>query len=351
MPDRGLLPAACVYLSKLYQTKDDKWYVISWDSSHRDQGVCVPLGRGHDKGLHQDGTENVHQGGTRLIGELFELAGGTVIGKDHIFSRKPNQDAHHFVSGQELIVGIVCDGCGDPTSPHSEVGARIASTLLTNTLVACPEINPTWMDIVRNQALTSIDSLSTIMASSTFGKGTTVKSYQMVRDHFLFTVMGFAITPEESYFFSIGDGTMFVNGEQIEVGPFPNNEPPYMCYALMDSSLLKSDPGCLKFQIRRIVPTESLESFLIGSDGVQHFMKAGTLMHPNGKQYVGSVDQFWTNDIYFGNPEQINRKLYLVNKDHTSLADGQVKHGHLPDDTTLIVGRRKYPGTASVLPE
>jgi hypothetical protein len=297
-----------------------------------------------------------------MLDRLFELAGGTTVGRDHLFSRKPNQDSYCFVGRDDLLVGIVCDGCGDPTSPYSEVGSRLGTRLLTSNLLGVPRIDRDWLDIVRRHAIEAIQTMAAEMCGVDFGQGSAgscrPKTHQMVRDYFLFTVVGFAITPEKSWFFSIGDGTLWVNGEQIKIGPFENNAPPYMSYALMDSSLLTSDPGCLKFQIRKELPTEQLESFLIGSDGVLDLVSAETQLHPNGKDYVGNISQFWTNDAYFTNSDQVNRKLTMVNKGHSRMIydpvnphyirEVEVTRGHLHDDTTLIVGRRKYAGTASV---
>ncbi len=268
------------------------------------------------------------------MNELFELAAGSVRGKDHEFSRKQNQDAYRFVVGTNYMTGVICDGCGDPSSPHSDIGAWIAAKVLLTCLSTFNTIGRQRLELVRRATLNTISSLVADMSIPFDNED----MHRNIRDHFLFTSVCFYIDKQIAYFFSIGDGTLWVNGEQILIGPFPNNAPPYMCYSLMDSSLLSHDPGCLKFQMRKEIPTEQLESFMVGCDGVLELASKGTSLMPNGREHVGSIDQFWVQDKYFVNPEAINRKLYLMNKEvHT---DSVVKHGLLHDDTTMICGRR-----------
>lgn len=285
--------------------------------------------------------------------ERFEIAGGSIIGKDHIFSRKPNQDAYCFGRRSDLIVGVVCDGCGDPSSPHSEVGAQIAARTIVSNLLACPRVDRDWLEITRQHTLQTIETLSLDMAGQDFGRRSEddprPKHHHILRDYFLFTTVGFAISPEKTIFFSIGDGTLFVNGQKINIGPFPNNAPPYMSYALMESSVLISDPGCLKFQTRWEGGTSCLHNFLIGCDGVEELIAAGPKLIPSGKGYVGDISQFWCDDNFFTNEFAIGRKLVLINKEyhkavHCATNPHYLDHietvsGLLHDDTTLVVGR------------
>src|SRR5262249_16876735 len=64
----------------------------------------------------------------------LEIAGGTVTGRIHALSGKPNQDAHAWVADDEIVVAAVCDGCG--SGAHSEVGARLGARLVTARLAA-----------------------------------------------------------------------------------------------------------------------------------------------------------------------------------------------------------------------
>jgi hypothetical protein len=283
-----------------------------------------------------------------MLTEQFQIAAGSVTGRDHAFSHKPNQDALFRAERPDLLVGVVCDGCGDPESPHSEVGARLGARLIGGSLLTVPTIHRVWLERARGAMLSIVRDVARCMmgmtpVSYTEDVSSTIAS--VVRDYFLFTIVGFAITPETSYFFSIGDGTLYVNGERIPLGPFPDNAPPYAAYALLNSSLLKRDPGALWFKICKQLPTAELESFLIGSDGVGEIeQRAGELM-PGGKEYLGPVSQFWMDDRYFTNPALVGRKLALANaeKQHIDWERRTVQKRSplLHDDSTLICGRRK----------
>lgn len=299
-----------------------------------------------------------------MLREQFEICAGSVTGKDHTFSRKPNQDAYFRAERNGLLVGIVCDGCGDPESPHSEIGARLGAQLVGNELMALErdywdllEAHDPGKEVLplrkaRQEMLSTINLLALAMARTRI-MGSLIspddpqkKRYtQVIRDHFLFTIVGYAITPHHALFFSIGDGTLIINEEPIPLGPFPNNTPPYATYGLLDSKLLKTDPGCLEFKLHRVMPTFDLESFLIGSDGAGEIeTRSGDLM-PGGKEFLGPLSQFWMDDRYFGNPEAVNRKLALANADkqHVDWEKRSIKKWGqlLHDDTTLIAGRRR----------
>ncbi len=122
------------------------------------------------------------------------------------------------------------------------------------------------------------------------------------------------------------------NGERIKLGPFPGNAPPYLGYALIDSAI---DPMLLRFNVFATMPTEQLQSFLLGTDGVEDLVQLWDTILPNGKP-IGVIDRLWEEDRFFTNPDMLRRHLALVN--------GGIDHRHpggLTDDTTAVVGRRR----------
>src|SRR5947209_6012612 len=89
----------------------------------------------------------------------FEIATGSVTGRDHYHARQNRQDGwwvgrtrlHPSFTGSgpsdllssgpsvaasdhSALAAIVCDGCGDPGSPCSEVGASLGARLLAHRL-------------------------------------------------------------------------------------------------------------------------------------------------------------------------------------------------------------------------
>lgn len=303
----------------------------------------------------------------------FEFASGTVIGAIHR-EEHGHSNGHDALEVLETPWGTIClvlDGCG--SGAHSEVGAKIGIRLLMRSFTKhlrkeqdharipagkekrrnpYPLFRRVREDVlaqIRVIALQMDDNLSWIM-----------------NEYFLFTIVGAIITSDTARFFSIGDGVIFVNGEKIHliydefgkpVKKYPDDAPPYLCYGLTESSLEKTRPDLLRFMVHRFLGTESLHSFLIGTDGVEDLMKVENSRIPGKRKIVGPVSQFWQEDRYFRNSDLVRRHLALAAENHvgTNKREPDVRRaldvrlvsekGLLPDDTTLISGRRKKGGT------
>ena len=72
--------------------------------------------------------------------QIFEIAQGTVTGREHRREGRNNQDASHVSRTVHTLAAIVCDGCS--SAPHSEVGAQLASRFLTQHLTTLATANP-----------------------------------------------------------------------------------------------------------------------------------------------------------------------------------------------------------------
>jgi hypothetical protein len=162
-----------------------------------------------------------------------------------------------------------------------------------------------------------------------------------IRDYFLFTVVGCAIGPEHVAFFSLGDGVIIVNGQAQVLGPYLDNAPPYMTYALLDECNGDRD---LRFNLHQHLPTSHLHSFLIGTDGVLDLMREEAHCLPGTDEAVGEITTFWSSGQNYVNSTVLGNRLRLINTNRTRI-DWQARRkstdwGRLPDDTTLIVGRQ-----------
>ena len=277
----------------------------------------------------------------------FQIAGGSVPGTDHTMPGKPgwinNHDAFYWHQTDSCLVAVVCDGCG--SNPHSEVGSKISARLLTRFLAEGAE---KYVEQImrRPEAKTEIDwervktlalSQIAVLASAMGGSFS-----QTINDYFLFTVVGVVITPWSTFLFSIGDGVFVLNEEVIQLGPFPDNSPPYLAYCLTGSTLLDTKPELFKFKVNRVIPTADVNSLLLGCDGVTDLIAAAEKNLPHREEVVGSIDQFWLNDNYFTNSDAVRRRLALINREGAEVVTGgkaRVTGGLLSDDTTLVVIR------------
>ncbi len=279
---------------------------------------------------------------------MFQYTAGSVRGKEHFLDGKNNQDAFCIESQGGMTVVIVSDGCGDSSSPYSEVGARIGSRLTAHSVLALASralsmpapknssylLSESLWETVRQDVLSQLRILARWMGTS---------MTEVVRNHFLFTTMGALITEDVSVFFGLGDGVVIVNGEEKAIS-FPDNKPPYIGYGLV-SSTLDLELEHSSYTIHQAVWTRDLESFVIATDGISDLMGSAERMMPGTTQLVGPISQLWTNSSFFANPDNLRRWLARANRDGQKM-DWEERvarkyHGLLHDDTTIVVGRRK----------
>ena len=137
-----------------------------------------------------------------------------------------------------------------------------------------------------------------------------------------------------------------LNEEEQRLGPFPENKPPYLAYAMVDSSF-SARPGSLEFQVVRVVRTEHVKSLLLASDGLEDVFACRECDIPGRSEKLGDLSQFWKNDLFFKNEDALRRRLVLANSEITKLnrSRGELERAQplLKDDTTLVVLRRKVP--------
>lgn len=265
----------------------------------------------------------------------FEIAMGTVAGRDHFRASRNNQDAFRCLVTEDTIVAVVCDGCS--SSPHSEVGAKIGASLMVQTILRhCRRLWDTSLTLerTRQDVLAQLRILANSMGESLS---------RTIGEYLLFTVIGAIITPENCTVFSLGDGLFIYNEHLKTIGPFPENEPPYLAYALLEPELTKFSLEQLRFQLDLVIPSKQLESLLIGTDGVNDLIEVTERNLPGKEEKVGPISQFWQDDPYFQNPDMVRRRLTLINREVFRVSEEGTKKqtGLLPDDTTLIVIRRK----------
>lgn len=264
------------------------------------------------------------------------INGGTIPGTDHIKAGKPgftnNHDAYAwgYLENNGLIA-VVCDGCG--SGKHSEVGANLASQIITEVLKKEVSLlskdkgleNLNWQRI-KQLIIAPLSVIANAMGGSLS---------KVINDYFLFTIVGTIITKSEVLIFSFGDGVYILNEEVKELGPFLNNAPPYLMYNLVGSSLVENGSTLLDFQCEKLISRDELESLIIGTDGVMDFIQhEKSLLPSNLSMTVGAIHQFLEKK-FFMNPDMINRKLRIINREY--IDSSCIKSGLLPDDTTLIV--------------
>lgn len=281
--------------------------------------------------------------------QVFEATGGSVIGRNHVgygnvLTGKNNQDAALCLLFPDCLLAVVCDGCG--SSPVSEVGANLlAKFVARHARFGAPLLgdDPTpdrierFLERVRLKTLHELSSL----AGSCRLSG--IDAVEFVRDQLLATIVFAVITTRYTFIASIGDGVFAINGNLENIGPY-NNVPPYIAYALLDRQQAMPEES-FRFSLHALLPTEHLQSLMIGCDGVLDLVSAADKLIPGKNLLVGSINQFWEDDQYFDNPVALERKLHRLNSEVHKINREKMAldtfTGLLPDDTTLVIFRRK----------
>ncbi len=275
----------------------------------------------------------------------FSIAGGSVPGTDHTMPGRPgwknNQDAYVTYSDEDTTIGIIADGCGSVEAHASEVGAHIGVNLLLHAIlvqykrylpISIGKSEPLFFKRVREDMLSHLRVLA-------LGMGDSLSS--IVRDYLSFTLIGFMVTKYKTYVFVIGDGYTSVNGNLTTWGPFANNAPPYPALVLTNSSISTNED--LEFKVLEY-ETDKVDHLLVASDGLRYVLSSDSERLPGQEKLVGSISQFWEEDIFFKNSDSIRGRLALMNRERAVIDSGykhpRIAHGLLKDDTTLIVLRR-----------
>lgn len=278
----------------------------------------------------------------------FECAKGSIIGREHRRINKNNQDAYEVIEKDDYIIATVCDGCSDAQA--SEVGANIICRLLdakmaekieslTFNLAYALDWNEVIQDFLEDLRKECVEEI--VRISSTLNENYLVG----IKDFFLATIVSVIITREVSFVFSIGDGVIIINGEPYIIGPFPDNQPPYIAYGAVDPDKISVAKELYRFKVVRVMSTDKLKSILIGSDGVEDICNNEKSNIPGKDELMGPISQFWENDKFFSNSSLLSRRLNLMNADSTKInweeKRIQREQGLLQDDTTLVVIRRR----------
>ncbi|HVH47417.1 MAG TPA: protein phosphatase 2C domain-containing protein [Labilithrix sp.] len=263
----------------------------------------------------------------------FDIAGGSIAGEAHVAAGRNNQDAFCWGQTGLGLVAVVCDGCGG--AAHSDVGAKVGARLIVEAvrrrlgegLEVVDLLERARVDVVAHlRTLAAAMSVEAELASSA-SKGAATRFATTVADHFLFTVVGVLVAGGSVTTFALGDGLVVVNGHRRELGPYPNNEPPYLGYGLLDAG--RSDG----FEVHPSMNVADVRSLLIGTDGVLDVDAT------NERE----LDQFWEDDRIFRNADMVRRRLSVMSRARRGSSPGRRADAlpRLADDTTLVVIRRR----------
>jgi hypothetical protein len=250
------------------------------------------------------------------------LVGGSVIGREHRRAGRGGQDGFGWVRGERAVVAVVADGCG--SGAHSEVGAKLGVALWAQAMVArldggAAVGDPALWRAVRADVVDRLGALAAAMAGESALR-------DVVADYFLFTLVGAAITAESTALFAIGDGTVVRDGAVTAIGPFADNQPPYLGYELLG---MPSVP--VGAELLEVVPTAEVGSILLATDGASEIAD-------------DELRALAADEALVRNPDAVRRRLALLGREQVEVdwTAGRLRRssGRLGDDTTIVIVRR-----------
>lgn len=160
----------------------------------------------------------------------IDVAAAAVTGSRHLRAARNGQDAAAVWRGEGAAAVVVCDGCGSGAS--SEVGARLGASVfvraLGERLAAGARVDDaaTWHD-ARAELVRVLAALLDRLAGD---------PTRALHDHLLFTVVAAAISGDAAAVWMVGDGAYALGDDARAVGPFADNEPPYVGYDLLGAT-------------------------------------------------------------------------------------------------------------------
>lgn len=259
----------------------------------------------------------------------WQLAAGTVQGRDHWLARRNSQDALECVTTPDVLVAVVADGCG--SARHSETGARLLASLLARTLAhrAQRGDDPFALAPAVDEVLDVLERLA--------GEP---RSTPWVAEHLLATVLAVVVTRERALVFRVGDGIVGVDG-RITTHEAPGNAPPYLAYRLVASRTLDPTHQSLEPVVEWDGPASSLRSVVLATDG------AAALPADEGDPHA-TLREWLADDALFQRPHALGRRLARLARDEQVVDwEAQVvrrRAGVLRDDTTVVLLRRAPGG-------
>jgi hypothetical protein len=196
------------------------------------------------------------------------------------------------------------------------LGARLVCAALGHRLAEGAALDdPALWDGLRRDVLDVLRSAAVAMGG---------RLAETVSELFLFTIVGVAVAGDAGCVFAAGDGLAAIDGEVVQLGPFPRNEPPYLGYGLLD-------PGAPGFAVVRAFDARAVRAVLVATDGAEGLD-------------AEALRSLWEDDRHFRNRDALRRTLALWNREvvRPIWEERRIERrpGLLEDDTTVVVVRR-----------
>lgn len=246
----------------------------------------------------------------------FLAVSGSVTGRDHRRAERDGQDGHAVVISDDVVAGIVTDGCSSGRA--SEIGARVGAA---------------WLAALVAQTFHGVDEAAAARAASATVCRTLLERLELLARSFdpaghvsatrvdqslLFGFLAAVVTPVTTIVFGIGDGIVVVDGRVTVIDPGPQNAPPYVAYGLLGAA-----GACIEPRIHFAGPTDGVLAISVATDGAAPLVDAVDASR-------ASLVTIVADPRYARNPSLLRKRLIV-------LSDA----GTFADDATIAIVRRR----------
>jgi hypothetical protein len=180
--------------------------------------------------------------------DTIRIGAAAVTGARHLRAARNGQDAAATWIGAGAAAVVVCDGCGSGAS--SEVGARLGARLFARALGA--RLDRESLEDAFAAARADVARVLEELLEHMPGD-----RCELVREYFLFTIVAAAVKGSDAAVWALGDGAYALDGDVRVLGPFSDNEPPYLAYDLLGS------PAAARFE------RTAARAIVIATDGAE----------------------------------------------------------------------------------
>lgn len=215
----------------------------------------------------------------RNVGAVAEGGGAAVGARDGTGVVARISGPVHRRDGEAAVI-IVCDGCS--AGGGSEVGARLGASLFAGAVGARlraggSPADPTVWSAARTEVVRVLADLLERMPGD---------RAETLREHFLFTIVAAAVTPDAAAVWALGDGAYAIGDDVRELGPFPDNQPPYLAYDLVgesaDAHFEIAPPACRSIVVATDGASDlATDTAFVARGGLAQFAQRSFVDHPD----------------------------------------------------------------------
>ena len=229
----------------------------------------------------------------------IKIRKGSVTGSAHSVFGLNCQDAMATsqlqISGGNYYFGVVADGCSE--GAKSEVGAQLAVAFIISRIEALIKEGVPILTIPDILYIQLLDYLKTVIDGYNRADQDYAKTVAFIRDHLLFTLIGFVVGPKDTIIFAIGDGVVVLN-DFVDVRD-EQNFPSYPAYHLIDPRYLRADRSTIqkRFSVYS-AETANLHRLAVATDAWQsellllmNFLGASTPLNVQRQMNVVAKDK------------------------------------------------------------